>query len=71
MADIQKISEELTNLSLDIKQTVGVGDVENICEEIFDWVAGVELARLAAEDVIDAYWDDDKNGMSFKMKKQL
>ena len=48
-----------------------VGDVENICEEIFDWVAGVELARLAAEDVIDAYWDDDKNGMYFKLKKQL
>tara|TARA_R100001509_G_scaffold113581_2_gene68834 strand:- start:527 stop:679 length:153 start_codon:yes stop_codon:yes gene_type:complete len=30
MADIQKISEELTNLSLEIKQTVGDGDVENM-----------------------------------------
>ena len=51
--------------------TVSEDDASDICEEIFDWVAGVELARLAAEDVIDAYWDDDKNGMYFKLKKQL
>ena len=50
---------------------VTIGDVSIICDEIFDWVAGVELARLAAEDVLDAYWDDKKNGMTFEMKKQL
>ena len=51
--------------------TVSEEDASDICEEIFDWVAGVELARLAAEDLIDAFWDDEKNCMSFKMKKQL
>ena len=51
--------------------TLTIDDVSIICDEIYDWVAGVELARLAAEDVLDAYWDEKKNGMTFKFKKQL
>ena len=48
--------------------TVSEDDASDICEEIFDWVAGVELARLAAEDVIDAYMEiwykDDSDSSS-------
>lgn len=38
------------------------------CEEILDWLVGVELAKLAADDVLDCYWDDESNQMVFKAK---
>ena len=47
--------------------TLSADDASEICEEIFDWVAGVELARLAADDIIDAYYDDN-SGFTFKTK---
>ena len=40
-----------------------------ICEDIFTWLAGVRLAREAAEDKLDCYWHDEKNCMIFKYKK--
>lgn len=41
-----------------------------ICEEIHDWIIGVSLAKLAAEDKLDCYWDDKKNCMIFKEKAE-
>lgn len=40
-----------------------------ICEDIFSWLAGVKLAREAAEDKLDCYWNNEKNCMIFKWKK--
>ena len=40
-----------------------------VCSEIFDWLVGVDLAKLAAEDVLDCYWDDSMNEMVFKYKE--
>jgi len=39
-----------------------------ICDEIFDWLVGVEMSKLAAEDIIDCYWDNNKNQMVFMPK---
>ena len=40
------------------------------CEEILDWLVGVELAKLAADDVLDCYWDDETNQPIFKAKQK-
>lgn len=39
-----------------------------IYAEIFDWLVGVDLATLAANDIIDCYWDNEKNDMIFMRK---
>lgn len=44
---------------------------QNICSDIFDWLIGANLAELAAEDVIDCYWDDEQNCMMFKTKENI
>lgn len=41
---------------------------EKICDEILDWLVGVELAKMAAEGSLDCYWDDDRDQMVFKSK---
>jgi len=63
-----------------VKNYVEYDEVENMfviteeaaceaSEEILDWLVGVELAKLAADDVLDAYWDDETNQMVFKSKR--
>jgi hypothetical protein len=39
-----------------------------ICSEIFSWLIGVDLAKMAAQDILDCYWDDNLNEMVFKHK---
>jgi hypothetical protein len=46
-------------------------DEENtsiVCSEIFNWLLGVDLAAMAANDILDCYWDDNLNEMVFKYK---
>jgi len=42
---------------------------EVICEDIFEWLAGFELAKQAADDKLDCWWDDEKDRMIFKRKE--
>ena len=37
-------------------------------DEILDWLIGVELAKMAADDKLECYWDDEANEMVFKGK---
>lgn len=43
--------------------------LEKICLEMSGWLLGVNLAKLASDDVLDCYWDNRKNCMVFKKKK--
>lgn len=42
--------------------------VEAVMSDIFEWLMGRDLARLAAEDKIDSYWSDEEDCMVFKIK---
>jgi hypothetical protein len=42
--------------------------LEKICLEMSGWLLGVNLAKLASQDVLDCYWDNKKNCMVFKKK---
>ena len=42
--------------------------VHLIMEDILDWLVGRDIARLAADDKIDSYWDSEKDCMIFKSK---
>lgn len=46
------------------------GDIEKAYAEVHQWLVGVDLARLAANDTIDCYWDNEKDCMKFKGKKE-
>ena len=40
------------------------------CEDIADWLIGVEHAKLAAEDLVECYWDNKINTMMFYLKEE-
>lgn len=39
-----------------------------VCEEVLNWILGVSLAKMAANDEIDCYWNDEHNCMMFMFK---
>lgn len=52
------------------KLTIDENNTSRVCQEIFSWLIGADLARMAAEDILDCYWDDKQNQMVFKYKEQ-
>jgi hypothetical protein len=36
--------------------------------EILDWLLGVETAKLAADDILNCYWSDEKEAFMFSAK---
>jgi hypothetical protein len=44
--------------------------LETICVDMSGWLLGVNLAKLAADDKLDCYWDSKKDCMVFKKKDQ-
>jgi hypothetical protein len=58
------VADKKGNLFIDEDQT------SEVCNEIFGWLAGVDLAKLAAEDELDCYWDNKSNEMVFKKKEK-
>jgi len=47
---------------------INENETHQVCEEIFDWLTGVSLAKLAADDFLDCWWDDKQDCMVFKKK---
>ena len=39
-----------------------------VCEQILNWILGVSLAKMAANDEIDCYWSDKDDCMMFMFK---
>lgn len=42
--------------------------IEKIHFEISSWLIGVNLAKMAAQDLLECFWDDKKNCMVFSKK---
>jgi len=42
--------------------------LEKILTEIHNWVLGVSLCKLASRDMIETYWDNNLNCMTFSPK---
>ena len=43
-------------------------DLFVISNEIYDWLIGCDMCKLAAEGKLECYWDDDLNEMVFTGK---
>jgi hypothetical protein len=43
--------------------------LQNIFTEVHDWVLGVTLSKMASKDLIDTYWDETLNCMTFAPKE--
>ena len=43
---------------------------EKVCNDVFEWLAGFELAKQAADGKLDCWWDDEKNRMVFEAREQ-
>ena len=41
-----------------------------VCEDIYDWLNGVSLSKLAADGFLECWWDSDLNNMDFEEAKQ-
>lgn len=44
--------------------------LKTICSDIFEWLMGTDLAKMASEDIIDCYWSDENNCIMFESKKK-
>lgn len=42
--------------------------LQKIFTEVKNWVLGIQLAKMASDDKMDAMWDDEENCMIFKSK---
>ena len=40
-----------------------------VCDEVLDWLIGVDLAEQAGNDDLDCYWDSDQDCMVFVTKE--
>jgi hypothetical protein len=43
--------------------------LQKIFTEVHDWVLGVTLSQMASKDLIDTYWDETLNCMTFAPKE--
>lgn len=55
---IEKDSQYLMNTKI----------LQRIFTEVHDWVLGVTLSRMASKDLIETYWDNNLNCMTFSPK---
>lgn len=42
--------------------------LQKIFMEVKNWVLGIQMAKMASDDQLDAIWDDEQNCMIFKAK---
>jgi hypothetical protein len=43
--------------------------LQKVFDTISQWVIGIQISKLASEDKMEVYWDDDKNCPIFKNKE--
>lgn len=39
--------------------------LDKIFKEVYNWIVGVEISKLASKGDFDVYWSDEKNSMVF------
>ena len=39
--------------------------LDKIFKEVYNWIVGVEISKLASKGNFDVYWSDEKNSMVF------
>lgn len=45
--------------------------LDEICDDILNWLVGVRLCKMCADDQLDCFWDDKTNQMKFIFKDGL
>ena len=68
VANVKQIVEKYSSFNQRGNLCIDEDEAEAACEEIFDWLVGVDLAKLASNGDLECYWDDEKNCMVFKGK---
>lgn len=49
---------------------INTTQTHQVCEDVFDWLNGVSLAKLAAEGYLECWWDDELDMMDFDEAEQ-
>lgn len=42
--------------------------LQKIFQEINNWILGIELSKMASSGLLESYWDDEENCMTFSAK---
>lgn len=50
------------------KYLINTKILQRIFTEVHDWVLGITLCKMATKDLIETYWDDKLNCMTFSPK---
>lgn len=70
VANIKSIIREHARVGEDGLLEINESRLDKISLDIFDWLAGVDLAKLTAEGLYDCWWDDEKDMMVFSHAKK-
>ena len=68
VANVKQIVEKYSSFNQRGNLCIDEEEAQAACEEIFDWLVGVDLAKLASNGDLDCYWDNEQNCMIFKSK---
>tara|TARA_B100001778_G_scaffold302117_1_gene278568 strand:- start:2418 stop:2810 length:393 start_codon:yes stop_codon:yes gene_type:complete len=68
VGNVKQIIQNHSSFNQHGNMCINEEDAEAACEEIFDWLVGVDLAKLASNGDLDCYWDDEDNCMIFRGK---
>jgi len=55
-------------ISKEDKYLMNTKILQKIFTEVHDWVLGVTLSKMASKDLIETYWDNNLNCMTFSPK---
>ena len=70
VSNIKGIIKEYAKVGEDGCLEVNESGLDKISCDIFDWLAGVDLAKLTAEGVYDCWWNDKDGVMMFSHAKK-
>jgi|TARA_B100001559_G_scaffold225393_1_gene189367 hypothetical protein len=69
VSNIKQIIKEFSMIR-DGKLYIDEDGMEQAAEQVYNWLIGVDLAKLAGEDLVDCYWDSEQNCMTFENKEK-
>ena len=67
VSNIKQIIKEFSMIK-DGRLFIDEDGMEQAAEQVHNWLIGVDLAKLAGQDKVNCYWDDEKNCMTFEEK---
>lgn len=68
--NIQCLMKKYVYTDTDNEIFISDKDTVKLYDDVREWIVGVELSKIAGQDLIECYWDDENNCMKFYHKSK-